>query len=260
MPVLDGKTVLVTGSARGLGAVIARRMADHGATVVVSDVLDDDGRAVAAGIGDAARYEPLDVTDEAAWARVVVGIVERHGRIDCLVNNAAVLHLGTVEHTAPEVFRRVLEVNTTGPFLGIRAVVGPMRAAGGGSIVNVASVDALFGVNALSAYIASKWGLRGLTKTTALELGRDGIRVNTLCPVGGNPEMFAPWGAQLAECADDVAAYVVDRGMPRDPTLEEFADAAVFLASDLARFVTGADIPVDGGHTAGRFIAGMNRI
>jgi 3alpha(or 20beta)-hydroxysteroid dehydrogenase len=257
---LDGRTVLVTGSARGLGAVIARRMADHGAIVVVSDVLDDEGRAVAAALGAPATYEPLDVTDEAAWARVVGGIVERHGRIDCLVNNAAVLHLGTVDHTEPDVFRRVMEVNTTGPYLGIRAVVGPMRAAGGGSIVNVASVDALLGVNSVSAYVASKWALRGLTKTTALELGRDGIRVNTLCPLGGNPGMFAPWGEQLAACPDDLAAYAADRGLPREPDLEEFADGAVFLASDLARFVTGADLPVDGGHTAGRFIAGLNRI
>ena len=105
---------MVTGSARGLGAVIAKRMVDHGATVVVSDVLDDAGREVAASLGDAASYEPLDVTDEAAWARVVGGIVARHGRLNCLVNNAAVLHLGTVDHTEPDVFRRVLEVNTTG--------------------------------------------------------------------------------------------------------------------------------------------------
>ena len=133
-----------------------------------------------------------------------------------------------------------------------------MKHAGGGAIVNVASVDALVALNGLSAYTASKWGLRGLTKSAALELGRDGIRVNTVCPAGGNDQMFAPWAEQLGSMADETAHYHADRGIPRGARIDEIAD--VFLASDQSRFVTGADIPVDGGQVAGHFIAGFNRV
>ena len=251
---LEGKAALITGAARGVGATIARRMADNGAAVVLSDVLEDEGRATAAAIGGSASFLTLDVTDSQAWDDAVEAVLERHGRIDILVNNAAVLHIGTVEETPPEVFRRLLEVNTTGPYLGCRAVARPMARAGQGCIINVSSVDALLPLNGLSAYVASKWGLRGLSKTLALELGRAGIRVNCLCPAGGNEAMFAPWGERLAACAEELDAYGASRGIPRPARLDEIADVAVFLASDLARYVTGADIPVDGGHTAGSYL------
>jgi 3alpha(or 20beta)-hydroxysteroid dehydrogenase len=257
---LDGKIAIVTGAARGTGAMTARRFVDNGALVVIADLLEDEGRAVAAELGDRAMFHRLDITDEASWQMVVTAVLARHGRVDVLVNNAAVLHIGSIEHTTLADFRRLLDINTVGAFAGIRAVIGPMKAAGGGSIVNVASVDALVALNGLSAYTASKWGLRGLTKSAALELGRDGIRVNTVCPAGGNAQMFAPWAEQLGTMGDETAAYHADRAIPRGAQLDEIADVIVFLASDQSRFVTGADIPVDGGQVAGHFLAGFNLV
>jgi 3alpha(or 20beta)-hydroxysteroid dehydrogenase len=187
-------------------------------------------------------------------------VLARHGQVDVLVNNAAVLYIGGIERMSLSDFRRVLDVNTVGAFAGIRAVAGAMRRWGGGSIVNVASVDALVALNGLSAYTASKWGLRGLSKAAALELGRDGIRVNTVCPAGGNAQMFAPYADALGGMGDEVAAYHADRAIPRGAQMDEIADVIVFLASDQSRFVTGADIPVDGGQVAGHYLAGFNRV
>jgi 3alpha(or 20beta)-hydroxysteroid dehydrogenase len=158
------------------------------------------------------------------------------------------------------VFRRLLEVNTVGPFLGMRAVLGPMRRQGGGSIVNVSSVDALLGMNGLSAYATSKWGLRGLARSAALELGRSGIRVNSVCPAGGNPEMFARWAAAMSGFADEVRAYSSNRAIPGEVPLESIAGAVLFLASDASRHCAGVDLPVDGGASAGRFIPGFNTL
>jgi len=257
---LEGKIAIVTGAARGTGAMTARRFVDNGAYVVVADLLEAEGQATAKELGDRASYHALDITDEASWSTLVSAVMARHGRIDILVNNAAVLYIGTIEHTSLHDFRRVIDVNTVGAFAGIRAVVGSMRQGGGGSIVNVASVDALVALNGLSAYTASKWGLRGLTKSAALELGRDGIRVNTVCPAGGNAQMFAPWADQLGTMADETAHYHADRAIPRGALVDEIADVIVFLASDLSRMVTGADVPVDGGQVAGHFLAGFNRV
>jgi 3alpha(or 20beta)-hydroxysteroid dehydrogenase len=257
---LEGKTAIITGAARGTGAMAARRFVDNGATVVIADLLEDEGAAVAAELGDRASFHRLDITDEGSWATLVAAVLAQHDQIDILVNNAAVLRIGAIERTSLSDFRRVLDVNTVGAFAGIRAVIGPMRQAGGGSIVNVASVDALVALNGLSAYTASKWGLRGLTKAAALELGRDGIRVNTVCPAGGNAQMFAPYADALGGMGDEVAAYHADRAIPRGASMDEIADVIVFLASDQSRFVTGADIPVDGGQVAGHFLAGFNRV
>ena len=257
---LEGKIAIVTGAARGTGAMTARRFVENGAQVVIADLRENEGRAVASDLGDQAWFHQLDITDAASWDALVTAVMARHGRIDVLVNNAAVLHIGTIEHTSLDDFRRVIDVNTVGAFAGIRAVIGPMKHAGGGAIVNVASVDALVALNGLSAYTASKWGLRGLTKSAALELGRDGIRVNTVCPAGGNDQMFAPWAEQLGSMADETAHYHADRGIPRGARIDEIADVIVFLASDQSRFVTGADIPVDGGQVAGHFLAGFNRV
>lgn len=254
---LEDKVAIVTGAARGTGAAIARRFAVEGARVVVADVDTGGGMATAAELGDEAVFAELDVTDAEQWGRVVAHTVERHGRVDVLVNNAAVLHIGGVTRTDPATFRRVVDVNLTGAFLGASAVVPTMEANGGGSIVNVASLDALVGMNGLSAYAASKWGLRGLGKSLALELGRSGIRVNTVCPAGGNPAMFAPWAEGLGQLGDALAHYLDDRAMPREATLDEIASVVVFLAGDGAAFVTGADIAVDGGHSAGSYVAGF---
>ena len=159
-----------------------------------------------------------------------------------------------------ETFRKVVDVNASGAFAGIAAVTPSMTALGGGSIINIASIDALHGMNGLSAYTASKWAMRGLTHAAALELGRSGIRVNTVCPAGGNPGMYGPWGAQLMELGSATTSYGANRAIPREASTDEIARVAVFLASDLAAMVTGADIPVDGGHLAGDYIEGFDRL
>ena len=258
MESLEGQVGIVTGAARGAGAVIARCMVEAGARVVLTDVRDEAGRAVSDGLGDAATYVRLDVTREDDWQRAVQQTVSENGRVDVLVNNAGRLHLGAIERTSPDQARGVIDVNLVGPFLGIRAVAAAMRSQGKGSIVNVASVDGMIGMNGVAAYAASKWGLRGLAKSAALELGRDGIRVNTVCPAGGNPEMYAPWMKQLVGMLDQTRAYTEDRAIPGEAPLEAIAAAVVFLASDASSHCTGVDLPVDGGAHAGHFLAGFN--
>ena len=240
----EGKIVLVTGAARGTGAVVAEKFAAEGAKVVATDVRDGPD------------IERLDVTSEADWARVVGGL----DRVDVLVNNAAILHLGNIEKTPPDVFRRVLEVNCLGPFLGIRAVAPVMRAHGGGAIVNVGSIDSMTGMNGVSAYGTSKWGVRGLTKCVAMELGRDGIRVNTVCPAGGNPEMFADWATSAGAMAESGAAYETNRALPGRVSLGAIADAVLYLASDQSTWISATDLPVDGGAHAGHYIEGMDAL
>ena len=257
---LEGKVAIVTGAARGVGAAIARALHADGATVALADVRTDELASVSESIGGSTTAHTVDITDADAWDGLVTAVVDAHGPIDVLVNNAAILHLGGLDATSPEEFRRVLDVNAVGAFLGTRSVAPVMRANGGGSIINVASLDALQGMNGLSAYTASKWALRGLTKATALELGRDGIRVNTICASGGNPEMYGPWADSLVAMLDALEPYHQKRAIPRGATVEEIADVARFLASDLSRMVTGADIPVDGGHSAGDHVPGFDRL
>ena len=257
---LAGKLALVTGAARGTGAAIARRFAEHGTRVVLGDILHDEGERVAQEIGSLARFVPHDVTDAKGWNGIVAAALELGDRVDILVNNAAMLHLGRIENTPEDVFRRILEVNTLGPYLGIRAVVEPMRRQGGGSIVNVGSIDGLLGMNGITAYCASKWGLRGLTKAAGTELGRDGIRVNQVCPAGGNVEMYGPWMEKIVGFIDETRAYSANRGIPGEAPLEVIADAVLFLASDASRNCTAIDLPVDGGAHAGRFIPGFNTL
>jgi 3alpha(or 20beta)-hydroxysteroid dehydrogenase len=200
------------------------------------------------------------VTDSGQWGDLVEHTLGEHGRIDVLVNNAGVLHQGSIENTSEADFRRLLEVNTLGPFLGIRAVVPAMREQGGGSIVNVGSIDSLVGMNGLTAYCASKFGLRGLSKAAALEVGRDAIRVNSVCPAGGNPEMYRPWMDKVMGFLDETIAYNENRAIPGSVPVESIVDAVVFLASDASRHCTGVDLPVDGGATAGCFIPGFNTL
>jgi 3alpha(or 20beta)-hydroxysteroid dehydrogenase len=257
---LDDKVVIVTGAARGTGAAIARRLVERGARVVLGDVNHAAGESVAQSLGAAACYVPHDVTSAPEWERIVTRALADHGRVDALVNNAAILHLGALVRTSEDVLRRLLEVNTVGPYLGMRAVLEPMRRHGRGSIVNVGSIDSLSGLNGVSAYAASKWALRGLTKSAAMELGRDGIRVNQVCPAGGNPEMFGPWLPKLVQFLDQTRAYTDDRGIPGTAPLEAVADAVGFFVSDASLHCTGVDLPVDGGAHAGRFIPGFNTL
>jgi 3alpha(or 20beta)-hydroxysteroid dehydrogenase len=240
---LDGKIALVTGAARGTGAVVARRLVEEGARVVVVDVLEDRGRAVAEELGDAARFAPLDVTDEAGWQRVVPEVLDVEGALHVLVNNAAVLHLATIDATTIDAFEWLLRVNVIGPFLGIRTCLPALRASGAGSIVNIGSIDSVQGAALTGAYTASKFALRGLTKVVALENKKRGVRANIVCPMVGNPEMHPPI------VGTDGGPMPVGSGKP--PDLAAVAEAVCYFASDEARFTSGTELVIDGGHSAG---------
>jgi 3alpha(or 20beta)-hydroxysteroid dehydrogenase len=242
---------LITGAARGTGAVTAGVLAEHGASVVVTDVRDDLGNDVASAIGDAGRYLHLDVSNEAEWASVVATVTAELGRIDVLVNNAAILHLAPIWNTSVDDYLRIVRVNELGTFLGVRSVVGPMRAGGGGSIINVSSIDAVYAAGTTVAYSASKFAVRGITKVAAVELGRFGIRVNCVCAAAGNPEMvreLLPPGFE-PQAAGHARIPVGRRG-----EMGDVANVILFLASDESSFFTGEDFVLDGGMTAGQVV------
>jgi 3alpha(or 20beta)-hydroxysteroid dehydrogenase len=244
---LNGKVCIVTGAARGTGEATARRMVAEGASVLIGDVLDDRGRDVARQLGDQAMYVHLDVTSVDDWRSAVEQVTARFGHPTVLVNNAAILIMRTIEDTTPEEFDQVLRVNLSGTFLGMKAVIPSMRAAGGGSIVNISSIAGMRGGDLRTAYCAGKWGVRGLTKAAAFDLGGYGIRVNAVCPGGGSAEMAAPWMPEGL----DLAAHLRTVPLGRPGQLDEYASAIVFLASDQASYVTGEDLVVDGGVTSG---------
>ncbi len=243
---LDGRVAIVTGGARGAGAAMVRLFVREGARVVIADVLDAAGEALAAELGEAACYCHLDVSREEEW-EAAVKAAEALGPLKVLVNNAAVLHAAAITQTSLADYQRVIGVNQVGTFLGIRAVVEPMKRAGGGSIVNVSSIDGLQSKNGLIAYSASKWAVRGMTKAAAIELGRHGIRVNSIHPGGIDTVMGNP-GAMPVE---QVNAFYTHHPLPRVGQPAEIASVALFLASDEASYCTGSEYPVDGGWNAG---------
>jgi 3alpha(or 20beta)-hydroxysteroid dehydrogenase len=192
---LDDRVAVVTGCARGTGAAVVQRFVDEGARVFGLDVLDERARKTLAPYGDRVAYRHCDVTSDDEWAAAVDDLLDRWGRVDVLVNNAAILHLATVEQTSAAEFEWVLRVNTVGPFLGIKACLPALRRAGRGSIVNVGSIDSISGTPTTAAYTTSKFALRGLTKVVALEEGKHGVRCNIVCPGGGNAEMISEFFA-----------------------------------------------------------------
>ncbi len=240
---LDGKIALVTGAARGTGAAIARRFVEEGARVVVVDLLDERGQETAAQLGDAARFVHLDVTDETGWDAVVAGVGATEGALHVLVNNAAVLHLATIDATSTAAFERVLRVNVLGPFLGIRACLPLLRGSSAGAIVNVGSIDSVQGASLTGAYTASKFALRGLTKVVALENRKRGVRANIVCPELGNPEMHPEI------VGSDTGAPPRRGGRP--PDLDAIAEAVCYFASDESRFCSGTELVLDRGSSAG---------
>ncbi|MFB9662970.1 glucose 1-dehydrogenase [Glycomyces mayteni] len=236
---LAGRTAIVTGGARGIGEAYVRALHAEGVRVVIADVLADQGKALAGEL-DGARFAALDVADEAAWDAVVAETMDAFGAVDVLVNNAGIANAAPIEHFTLEKWNAVLAVNLTGTFLGCRAVVPAMKAAGRGSIVNVSSVEGLRGSERLHGYTAAKFGVRGLTKSLAVELGPAGIRVNSIHPGFIRTDMTV---------RIDPDRLQIPLGRPGAPG--DLAGAVVFLAGDASAYLTGAEIVVDGGMTTG---------
>lgn len=245
---LDGKVALVTGSARGMGAAFVRRFIAEGADVVLADVLDDEGRALAAEFGEKARYVHHDVTSEASWDEAVGATTSAFGKLNVLLNNAGVLLWSPMHKVSLEDYMKVINVNQVGCFLGMKAAIRPMREAGGGSIVNTSSTSGIEGMAGVISYSASKFAVRGMTKTAAIELGRFGIRVNAVLPGGINTQMGNPFSQE----GEDLEKNYNKNPIPRIGAPEEVAGMMVFLASDESSFCTGGDFVVDGGYTIGK--------
>jgi 3alpha(or 20beta)-hydroxysteroid dehydrogenase len=245
---LAGKVALITGGARGQGEAEARRFVAEGARVLITDVADADGSALATELGNAALYHRLDVTDPSAWASAVAAALDRWGRLDVLVNNAGIGIVGMFHTLALEDHQRLIDVNVNGVFYGMRAVREAMVRSGGGSIVNISSIDGLVGVLGMTSYSASKFAVTGMTRSAAIELGPLGIRVNSIHPGVINSPMVQDAPAEIRARLDRLMARqpIARMGEP-----EEVAAIALFLASDEASYVTGAQIVVDGGHLAG---------
>ncbi len=249
---LDGKIAIVTGAARGQGEAISRLFVEEGAKVVLGDILDDEGHAVAKALGDTAAFVHLDVSSETDWKRAV-DAASRFGPLNVLANNAGIDHFVSIADTTLDDYLRVIQVNQIGTFLGIRAVIQSMKSAGGGSIVNTASVAALQGQNGHIAYVASKWAVRGMTKAAAVELGRHGIRVNSIHPGGVDTAIANPLSLEET----DVNASYRRQPIPRIGKPIEIARLALFLATDDSSYSTGCEFVIDGGMSAGVFLKGL---
>jgi 3alpha(or 20beta)-hydroxysteroid dehydrogenase len=228
----------------------------NGARVMIGDLLEAEGEAVAKDLGAAAAFVRLDVSSEADWTRAVERTLARFGGLSVLVNNAAILDMKPLEETTLADFERHVRVNQIGPFLGMRAVLPALKAAGGGSIVNVSSVDGLSAKPHIVAYAATKWAVRGMTRVAALEFGKHGIRVNTVCPEVGGPAMRAPYVPAGIDVEKTLAFAhgIIPYQRSREPIelVRDVARMILFLASDESLSCTGGDYPVDAGWTAGR--------
>ncbi len=249
---LDDKVALVSGGARGLGRAMAEEFVSEGARVVIGDVLADVAAETVSALGDRARALRLDVTDEASWSDAVAATLESCGKLDVLVNNAGTAEGSAFADTTLESYRRVTEVNQTGVFLGMRAVVEPMTQAGGGSIINISSIDGMVGSPGIISYIASKWAVRGMTKAVAMELAPRGIRVNSVHPGHVHTLLASEPGqdhAMIEEMIETHTKRFAPMGRTGKPS--EIAKLAAFLASDDSSYCTGSEFVADGGFTAG---------
>ena len=241
---LAGRVALVTGAARGQGRAIVERFVAAGASVIAGDVLSEV-RSLAREHPGRVHAARLDVTDAASWRRVVAAGGKRFGRLDVLVNNAGVLHRASLADETAEDFERLWRVNCLGAFLGMQAALPHLRASGHGAVVNTLSTAALTAWSGHAAYASSKWALRGLTRVAALDLAPDGVRVNAIVPGPVLTPMV------LRDDDPDAAARLARTPLGRAGLPADVAELALFLASDASSFMTGAEVVIDGGQTAG---------
>lgn len=233
---VDDKVVLIAGGARNIGEASARKLVEEGAKVVIGDLLDAEGQALADDLGSAARYVHLDVTSEEDWAAAVGVATSAFGKLNVLFNNAGIFNLSSIQRYRREQWQQMLDVCLTGPFLGIKAATDSIIAAGGGSIINTSSIDGLRGTPYAHGYIAAKFGLRGLTKSVAMELAPHGIRVNSLHP-----------GRISTPATDAMPSDMIPIPLGRVGQPDDIASFVLFLASEESSFATGAEFVVDGG-------------
>lgn len=247
---ITGKIAIVTGGARGLGEAMVRLFAEEGASVVIADVLDDDGRTLAEELGDGVRFTHLDVRSETEWQRVVAEAERAFGPVSVLVNNAGISGFYPVADYPEDEYRRVIDINQVGVFLGMKTVIPSMKRAGGGSIVNMSSASGLVGKPNVVAYTAAKFAVRGMTKVAAVEYGRDNIRVNSIHPGIIRTGMVADPDDATPGSLHPIIQGLMDSlpaGRVGEPS--EIAHMALLLASDDMRYATGAEFIVDGGLT-----------
>jgi len=249
---LEGKLALISGGARGLGRAMAEEFVAEGARVMIGDVLEDTAAETAGALGERARAIRLDVTREESWDEAIAATVAAFGALNVLVNNAGTAEGSRIWETSLESYRRVTEVNQTGVFLGMRAAVDPMTRAGGGSILNVSSIDGMVGSPGIVSYIASKWAVRGMTKAVAMELAPRGIRVNSIHPGHVHTLLASQPGKDRRPIEEMIEAHT-RRFAPMGGTgrPSEIAKLAAFLASDDSSYCTGSEFVADGGFTAG---------
>jgi len=250
---LEGKVALISGSAQGMGAATARRFASEGARVLVSDVEDTLGEAVASSLGEIACYQHLDVTQSSDWAAAVERALSEFGALHVLINNAGIGVVGTLGGLPFEEHQRILDINLNGVYLGMRACQEALAASGSASIVNISSIDGMAGVTHLSSYVASKFAVRGLSRSAALELGRRGIRVNSVHPGFIETPLLTDQLRDSPEAREVVDTLMSRQPIPRLGRPEEIASLVLFLASDESAYSTGAEFVIDGGHLAGPY-------
>ena len=248
MGAFDGRTVVVSGGARGIGRAVVERIVSEGGRVVIGDVLIDEARAFAGAMDGTVVAAKLDVREPSEWDVLVALAESTFGPVSGLVNVAGVLREGPIDGSDPDEFAFVVDVNLIGTYLGVRSVVPAMRRAGGGSIVNISSTGGLVAYANRASYVAAKWGVRGFTKAAALELGKDNIRVNSVHP--------GPIDAPMASSISAVLAKGLP--IPRRGTPHEIAAMVRFLLSDEAAYCTGSEFTVDGGQVAGPLFPGVN--
>jgi 3alpha(or 20beta)-hydroxysteroid dehydrogenase len=241
---LMDKVALITGGARGQGAAEARQFVSEGARVIITDVLDAEGMALATELGDAAVYRHHDVTDEAGWAATVDDVIKRWGRLDVLVNNAGILKLLPMTETSLDDFESVMGVNATGVFLGMKAVADVMKTQNSGSIINISSVAGLRGVGTQFAYAASKWAVRGMSRSAAVELAPHDIRVNSVHP----GIIDTPMLDQYSETNRARVQRLIPLGRATGP--DAVAEMVTWLGSDASSYCTGSEFVIDGGMSA----------